>query len=157
MTKMPLKEITQKIDLFLAALPSDSLGACREQWAAFVWAYAKDYHIQQQQELERLSVKTAKGIEFIPIAHILYLQSDKGYTTFFLEGGEKILVSKVLKKYEELLPSSQFVRSHQSYLVNNRYIRKYYKEGILELTTGERIPVSERRREYVQQWLMRNK
>ena len=58
---MPLKEITQKIDLFLAALPSDSLGACREQWAAFVWAYAEDYNIQQQQELERLSVKTAKG------------------------------------------------------------------------------------------------
>ena len=101
---MPLKEITQKIDLFLAAQPSDSLGACREQWAAFVWAYAEDYHIQQQQELERLSVKTAKGIEFIPIAHILYLQSDKGYTTFFLEGGEKILVSKVLKSMRSYCP-----------------------------------------------------
>ena len=156
MTKIPLKEITQKIDLFLAALPSDSLGACREQWAAFVWAYAKDYHIQQQQELERLSVKTAKGIELIPLADILYLQSDKGYTTFFLENGERLLVSKVIKVYEALLPTSQFVRCHQSYLVNARYVRKYYKEGVLELTTGERIPVAERRREQVQQWLMRN-
>ncbi len=156
MTKMPLKEITQKIDLFLAALPSDSLEACREQWAAFVWAYAQDYHTQQQ-NIERLLVRTAEGIVVLPIADILYLQSDKGYTTFFLEGGEKILVSKVLKKYEELLPPTQFVRCHQSYLVNMRYIRKYYKEGFLELTIGERIPVSERRREYVQQWLTRNK
>nr|WP_314679069.1 LytTR family DNA-binding domain-containing protein [uncultured Capnocytophaga sp.] len=153
---MPLKEITQKIDLFLAALPSDSLEACREQWAAFVWAYAQDYHTQQQ-NIERLLVRTAEGIVVLPIADILYLQSDKGYTTFFLEGGEKILVSKVLKKYEELLPPTQFVRCHQSYLVNMRYIRKYYKEGFLELTIGERIPVSERRREYVQQWLTRNK
>ena len=153
MTKMPLKEITQKIDLFLAALPSDSLGACREQWAAFVWAYAQDYHTQQQ-NIERLLVRTAEGIVVLPIADILYLQSDKGYTTFFLEGGEKILVSKVLKTYEELLPPSLFVRCHQSYLVNSHYIKKYLKEGILELTTGERIPVAERRRELVQQWLM---
>ena len=152
---MPLKEITQKIDQFLAALPSDSLRACREQWAAFVWAYAEDYHAQQQ-GLERLSVRTAEGIELIPLADILYLQSDKGYTTFFLENGERLLVSKVIKVYEALLPTSQFVRCHQSYLVNARYVRKYYKEGVLELTTGERIPVAERRREQVQQWLMKN-
>jgi two-component response regulator containing lytTR DNA-binding domain protein len=72
------------------------------------------------------------------------------------EYGKKILVSKVIKVYEGLLPSSQFVRSHQSYLVNARYVRKYYKEGVLELTTGERIPVAERRREQVQKWLMKN-
>jgi two-component response regulator containing lytTR DNA-binding domain protein len=35
-------------------------------------------------------------------------------------------------------------------------VRKYYKEGVLELTTGERIPVAERRREQVQKWLMKN-
>ncbi len=152
---MPLEEITQKIDQFLAALPSDSLGACREQWAAFVWAYAQDYHTQQQ-NIERLLVRTAESIVLLPIADILYLQSDKGYTTFFLENGERLLVSKVIKVYEALLPASQFVRCHQSYLVNMRYIRKYYKEGFLELTTGERIPVAERRREQVQKWLMRS-
>ena len=151
---MPLEEITQKIDQFLAALPSDSLGACREQWAAFVWAYAQDYYTQQQ-NIERLLVRTAEGIVLLPIADILYLQSDKGYTTFFIENGERLLVSKVIKVYEAFLPASQFVRCHQSYLVNMRYIRKYYKEGVLELTTGERIPVAERRREQVQQWLMK--
>ena len=147
------KEITQRIDQFLATLPSDSLGACREQWVAFVQMYAQNYHIQQQ-KIERLALKTAEGIELIPIANILYLQSDKGYTTFFLKGREKILVSKVLKSFEELLPASQFVHCHQSYLVNSHYVKKYLKEGILELTTGERIPVAERRRELVQQWLM---
>lgn len=150
---MVSKEITKKIDQFLATLPSDSLGACREQWATFVCTYAQNYHIQQQ-KIERIAVKTTEGIELILTANILYLQSDKGYTTFFLEGGEKILVSKVLKTYEELLSPSLFVRCHQSYLVNSHYIKKYLKEGILELTTGERIPVAERRRELVQQWLM---
>ena len=150
---MASKEITKKIDQFLATLPSDSLGACREQWATFVWTYAQNYHIQQQ-KMERIAVKTTEGIELILTANILYLQSDRGYTTFYLENGDQILVSKVLKTYEELLPPSLFVRCHQSYLVNSHYIKKYLKEGILELTTGERIPVAERRRELVQQWLM---
>ena len=109
---MVSKEITKKIDQFLATLPSDSLGACREQWATFVWTYAQNYHIQQQ-KIERIAVKTTEGIELILTANILYLQSDKGYTTFFLEGGEKILVSKVLKTYEELLPP------HCLYVVTN--------------------------------------
>ena len=150
---MVSKEITKKIDQFLATLPSDSLGTCREQWATFVWTYAQNYHIQQQ-KIERIAVKNTEGIELILTANILYLQSDKGYTTFYLENGDQILVSKVLKTYEELLPPSLFVRCHQSYLVNSHYIKKYLKEGILELTTGERIPVAERRRELVQQWLM---
>lgn len=47
MTKPSLEEITKKIDQFLSTLPSDSLGACKEQWAAFVWAYAQNYHTQQ--------------------------------------------------------------------------------------------------------------
>ena len=113
MTKSSLEEITQKIDQFLSTLPSDSLGACKEQWTAFVRAYAQNYHVQQQR-LERLSIRTAEGIELIPLASILYLQSDKGYTTFYLESGGTILISKVLKVYEALLPASQFIRCHQS-------------------------------------------
>lgn len=45
MTKSSLEEITQKIDQFLSTLPSDSLGACKEQWTAFVRAYAQNYFL----------------------------------------------------------------------------------------------------------------
>lgn len=45
MTKPSLEEITKKIDQFLSTLPSDSLGACKEQWAAFVRAYAQNYFL----------------------------------------------------------------------------------------------------------------
>ena len=110
-------------------------------------------YIADKSQISRISLSTAEGIDVVPIEKIIYLQSDKGYTTFYLDDGKKILVIKV---YEGLLPPSQFIRSHQSYLVNARYVRKYYKEGVLELTTGERIPVAERRREQVQKWLMRN-
>ena len=113
-------------------------------------------YIADKNQISRISLSTAEGIDVVPIEKIVYLQSDKGYTTFYLDDGKKILVSKVIKVYEGLLPSSQFIRSHQSYLVNARYVRKYYKEGVLELTTSERIPVAERRREQVQKWLMRD-
>nr|WP_315007171.1 LytTR family DNA-binding domain-containing protein [uncultured Capnocytophaga sp.] len=112
-------------------------------------------HYQGEKEIKRISLRTSEGIDIISIEEIIYCQSDKGYTTFFLKGGEKILISKVLKTYDKLLPAHIFVRCHQSYLVNSHYIKKYYKEGILELTTGEHIPVAERRREYVQTFLLK--
>ena len=40
-----LEEIPKKIDQFLSTLHSDSLGACKEQWTAFVRAYAQNYFL----------------------------------------------------------------------------------------------------------------
>jgi two-component system LytT family response regulator len=85
----------------------------------------------------------------------VYCQSDKGYTTFHLIDGSKILVSKVLKEYENLLPNTIFIRCHQSFLVNVNYITKYFKDGQLELSTKQLIPVSDRKKEIVQAYINR--
>lgn len=93
-----------------------------------------------------------KGIEFtqiVKIEDIIYCQSNQGYTTFQLQDLTSIVVSKVLKEYEQLLPSASFLRCHQSYLVHTKYIHKYYREGFLELTNKQKIPVSERKKETV--------
>ena len=110
----------------------------------------------EKKEVTKLALKTADCIQIVPVQDIVYCQSDKGYTTFYLADKQQIVVSKVLKEYESLLPETQFVRCHQSYLVNSTYIKKYYKDGLLELTTGHTLPVSDRKREYVQEFLLRN-
>src|SRR5690606_20807769 len=58
------------------------------------------------------------------------------YTHFFLSSGEKILVSKSLKEYADLLRPNGFLRTHQSHLVNPNYVKSWLKEdgGILLLT-----------------------
>ncbi len=65
--------------------------------------------------------------------------------------GEHILVSKTLKEYAEILKDYGFVRTHQSHLVNVKYIKSWLKEdgGVLLLNDLTKIPVSKPNREKV--------
>lgn len=110
-------------------------------------------HYTEKETIKRIALKSIDYTQIIQIADIVYCQSDKGYTTFFLNDGNKIVVSKVLKEYEALLPATLFIRCHQSFLVNVNYISKYYKDGNLQLTTKDLIPVSERKKEIVINYL----
>ena len=70
---------------------------------------------------------------------------------------EKILVSKSLKAYADLMRPNGFLRTHQSHLVNPKYVKSWLKEdgGILLLTSGEKIPVSKPNKETIKQALQR--
>lgn len=103
----------------------------------------------------KIALKNFKFTQIVPIEDILYCKSDKGYTTFLLKDGTSVLVSKILKDYEPLLPNDTFIRCHQSYLVNGNYISKYFKDGYLEMLTGDKVPVSDRKRDIVQEFIER--
>ncbi|MNL31614.1 LytTr DNA-binding domain protein [compost metagenome] len=63
------------------------------------------------------------------------------------------MVSKVIKHFEAMLPQEQFIRCHQSYLINSHYIHKYFKDGQLEMKDGRMIPISNRKREMIMQFI----
>ncbi|MGG5508213.1 MULTISPECIES: LytR/AlgR family response regulator transcription factor [unclassified Myroides] len=111
--------------------------------------------LQTNHPPQRLALKTFHFTQLVCVADIVYCQSDKGYTTFHLANGDKLMVSKVIKEYEELLLPAHFIRCHQSFLVNTSYISKYYKEGHLELVDQTIIPVSERKKEAVTTYIQR--
>jgi len=94
----------------------------------------------------RIVLRSQQYLHAIEINEIIYCHSHEGYTTFYLRDGKKILTSRHLKEYEEMLPSIQFLRTHQSYLINTQFIDKYQKEdGYLILRDGTQIPVASRR------------
>lgn len=101
----------------------------------------------------RIALKSQDYIEVISVDDIIFCKSDKGYTTFFLNNRKNLLVSKGLKEYEQILEPMGFLRCHQSYLINPEYIKKYYKEGTLQMKNGENIPVSTRRKEDIVSFL----
>jgi len=105
----------------------------------------QQYH--QKNELSpRLALKCSEFIQIAEIKDIMYCKSDKGYTTFYFQDGSSVMVSKVLKEYESVMPAQTFLRCHQSYLVNINFIKKYYREGILQMKDGAEIPVSDRKK-----------
>ncbi len=94
-------------------------------------------------------------IRYVALSEIKRCEADNTYTFFFLTNEEKILVSKSLKEYVDLLRPKGFLRTHQSHLVNPKYVKSWLKEdgGVLLLTTGEKIPVCKPNKETVKQAL----
>ncbi len=88
------------------------------------------------------------SFQVINLNELLFCESDKGYTTFYCNDGKKYVVSKTLKEFEEQLTASNFVRPHQSYIVNLKFIDKYEKSGAIHLKNGKKIPVSSRKKEH---------
>lgn len=97
----------------------------------------------------RIVIHSMDYLQVLQIKEIIYCMSDGSYTTFFLTENRKIMTSRPLKHYEELLPEQWFVRSHQSYLVNLNYVDKLLKSGLLILKNKTEIPVSIRKKDHI--------
>lgn len=110
-------------------------------------------HLQKSGMHNRIVLRSQQYLQVVPFEEIIYCQSDAGYTTFFLTDNRKVVVSKSIKEYEELLPSGWFLRPHQSYLINHHFIDRYHKDGYLVLRNGTEIPVSTRRKDFVIEYL----
>jgi two-component system LytT family response regulator len=104
---------------------------------------------------QKISLHTSEKIIVIQISEILRCKSDNNYTTFYLENGQRILVSKTLKYYADMLKEHQFIRVHQSHLINIKYIKEFIKSdgGYLILKDKTNIPVSVRKRNEVMEIL----
>jgi len=102
----------------------------------------------QKRSISKIMLRTADALHLVNITDILYCRNDNSYTTFYLLSGEKIMVSKGIVFYDEILSESGFFRPHQSYLVNLQHVRKLDKAdgGYVVLNSGDEIPVSSRRK-----------
>lgn len=100
---------------------------------------------------KKIALPTQEAIRYVEVAAIVRCEASNNYTYIFLQDGEKILIAKTLKEYADLLPSTEFLRTHQTHLVNRNYIKSWLKEegGMLLLTNGTTIPVSRVNRERI--------
>ena len=98
--------------------------------------------------LQQISLNTQDKITVVEISSIIRCKSDNNYTTFYLKEGSKILVSKTLKFYADILKDNGFIRVHQSHLINKKEIKEFIKSdgGYILLKDNSNIPVSVRKK-----------
>lgn len=109
-----------------------------------------------KKEEQRIALSSAKETRFIETRHIIRCESLNNYTTFYIDNGEKIVISKPIYEYEELLQEYGFIRCHQSHLVNKKMIRSWLKKDgdYLLLEDGTEVPVSRQKKEVVKRFLL---
>ncbi|MCI8409279.1 MAG: LytTR family transcriptional regulator [Lachnospiraceae bacterium] len=84
---------------------------------------------------------------------IVYIESERVYSIFYMDNGEKVYVRKPLNDLERILESEGIIRIHRSYMVNVQWITKMEKENVNvewcvngEKTEKRIIPIAQRRR-----------
>jgi two-component system LytT family response regulator len=99
----------------------------------------------------KLALASTKEIRFVHTDEIIRCESSNAYTQFYLTDGKNIMVSKPIFEYEEMLSNYDFIRCHQSHLVNSKFIKSLVKEdsGYLLLNDDTRIPISRGKKENV--------
>ncbi len=108
----------------------------------------KDTIAAPEQKPDKISLHTLDQIIIVSLDDIVRCESDSNNTVFHLQDKRKIFVTKTLKYFADMLKNYDFVRIHQSHLVNLQYISAYIKTdgGYLMLKNGENVPVSVRKK-----------
>ncbi len=115
----------------------------------------KDTLSAPEQKPDKISLHTLDKIIIVGLDDIIRCESDSNNTIFYLQDGQKIFVTKTLKYFADMLKNYQFLRVHQSHLVNLQCISAFIKTdgGYLMLKNGENIPVSVRKKNEVMEIL----
>lgn len=103
----------------------------------------------QEKKFDRITLNTNNGHVFTNTADITRIETYGNYSFVYLLEGDRLLVSRNLKEFEEMLPEPDFFRIHQSHIVNTNFVKKVIKEDgdQVVMKDGMKIPVSRRRKE----------
>lgn len=102
-----------------------------------------------QKDTKKIALPTLKGLQVVSLKDIVRCQAEANYTVFFFVVEKKMIVTKSLKEFEDLLVDYDFIRVHNSHLINLNHTVKYTKGegGVVEMSDGSEVDVSRRKKE----------
>ncbi|MCX6204743.1 MAG: LytTR family DNA-binding domain-containing protein [Bacteroidetes bacterium] len=84
----------------------------------------------EEYKIKKIVIPLSEGSLFVELKDILYLKAEGSYANILFKDGNKVIVSKNLKDYEDQLTMEEgFFRTHRSFLVNTDYIKQISSDG----------------------------
>lgn len=98
---------------------------------------------------DKIALPTSDGMEFIRVKDIIHIESSSNYSRIFFTEGRQMLVTRLLKDFEDMLLPYKFYRVHNSHLINLSYIKKYIRGdgGQVVMQDDTYIDVARRKKE----------
>lgn len=97
------------------------------------------------EKFEKIAVPVGSNYHVLNLSEVVYIKGEGAYSEVHLKNKSKLLVSRNLKNFEDILQADhKFIRSHKSYIVNFDEVVSYSKSdgGWIDLSTGNSLPVS---------------
>ncbi len=108
----------------------------------------------------KIDIQTTLGTAIIPLKDLVYITSDKHYVNFIINTQDTIRSKMTLNQIEERLKMNrQFVRCHQSYIVNLDYVTDMQNTKLsIKNSTSimEPIPISRYYKKAVKEQFLRH-
>lgn len=103
----------------------------------------------------RVALPTKEGFQFVELEAVVRCEADSNYTRFYLSSSKKILTSRSLKVYEDMLASAGFFRIHRSHLINMKFLDRYRrgKHPEVEMADGAVLALAPFRKELFESYL----
>lgn len=97
----------------------------------------------------RIALSDSETIHYIPVRDVIRAEATGNYSTFFVNGGTRIVVSTTLGHFEDILQPNGFFRPHRAHLVNLRHVMRFQKSegGSLIMSDGAVLDVARRRKD----------
>lgn len=95
---------------------------------------------------KKLAISNIHGFTIINIAEIIMCQADRYCTNFYLKNGAILNSSHNLRYYEDFLPATQFMRVHNSFIINLDHVCGYNNHGFIQLTGNHNCSLSAARK-----------
>src|SRR5215467_610780 len=104
---------------------------------------------ESKSQEDSIAIPTSEGMEFISIKNIMRIESSANYSRLYLLNGQILLVTRLLKDFEEMLLPYRFYRVHHSHVINLAYIKKYIRGegGQVVMQNGDVIDVARRKKD----------
>lgn len=103
---------------------------------------------------KKIVLKTMERIYSVDLDDIIRFESDGGYTKVYLADGKRIMVSKTMKEFDDLLMDTGFLRVHHSHLINMNHLFCFEKaEGHVVMKDDSIVPVSNRKKDHLMELL----
>jgi two-component system LytT family response regulator len=104
----------------------------------------------------KLAISTAQGTLFLPATEIIRLEAEGSYTTFHLKNRKRLIASRTLKDFADLLDKHRFIRIHKSHVINSRYVKYMLSNHQLLMEDDSKVDVSRRKWEEVKNLLKKS-
>ena len=103
-----------------------------------------------------LAIPTLDGAEFIEVQNITHIKADSNYCAIHFNDGTKLVVSKPMKHFADILGDHKLLKIHQSHVVNTAYIKRYRKgvAGSIILLDGTVLAISRSQKSVVNEFLL---
>lgn len=101
--------------------------------------------VKSNWEDKRIAIPSGQTVHFFKPSEIIMIKGEAAYSEIHLSNGSKMLASRNLRHFEEMLqPIPVFFRSHKSYIINRQAVKEYVKSdgGYLSLVNGLQAGIS---------------